>query len=98
MTALHFDAWTEREVAELEVWRIDLCQKLRQVFPPEITVEILTYRDARRQEIRRFANTYDGLTQTAKVEINYPEPTADIITRVLEAHNEHTHRPSEGTG
>lgn len=90
MTALPSVEWTEREVAALEEWRIDLCQKLRGALPPEITVEILTYRDSELQEIRRFVNTYDGLTQTAKVEIDFPEPTADIITRVLEAQHEHT--------
>ena len=98
MKALPSGAWSEQQVANLEAWRNCLCRKLSQELSRETTVEILTYQDQQENRLRRFVNTYVGLTRTAKVEINYPEPITSIITRVLEAHDEHPNQSSEGTG
>ena len=98
MTASPSDAWTVQEVADLEAWRITLCQSLKTELPSETTVEIMTYRDWKLQALRRFAIIYVGLTRKAKTEINYPEPVEDILARRMEQMNEHSDRTSEGTG
>ena len=85
MTALPFDAWMA-----LEAWRISLLNSLAAVLLKETTVEYLSYHDSRQARMIRFVNVYVGLTPI-KIEVIYPEPIEDIVTRVLEVTDEHTH-------
>lgn len=97
MTQSHLDVWTPQQVADLEAWRISLSSQLSKALRPGTIVEFVTWNDSRANQIRRSVNIYDGLTRT-KIEVIYPEPIADIVARALEATNEHSDRPSEGTG
>lgn len=97
MTASHSDEWTPRDAMILEEWRMDLAASLQAELSLGTTVEFLTYHDSRLNRLIRFVNIYDGLTKT-RVEVLYPEPIEAVIARVLEAINEHAHRPSKGTG
>lgn len=82
MTALPLDEWTEKDVAVLEEWRMDLAALLQAALPLGTTVEFLTYREHQDNSIRRFVIAYESGNQR-KVEINYPEPIETIVERVL---------------
>lgn len=82
MTASHYEEWTEKDVAALEEWRMDLGASLLAELSLGTTVEFLTYRDMADNEIRRFVVTYQG-SKSHKIEIAYPEAIEDIVERVL---------------
>lgn len=82
MTASPLDEWTERDVAKLEEWRMDLGASLLAALSLGTTVEFLTYREMQNQMLRRFVIAYVGESRV-KVEINYPEPIEDIVERLL---------------